>query len=65
MTEKYKPWTDANGQYFSWLEELWALDAEKKARGDSQEYSHGSYVGIAIAQAQFSRGLSQSNQGKS
>ncbi|MBR1270152.1 hypothetical protein JQ629_21990 [Bradyrhizobium sp. AUGA SZCCT0222] len=36
--EKYKPWTDANGQYFSWLEELWALNAEQKARsGDSQE----------------------------
>jgi hypothetical protein len=36
--EKYKPWTDANGQYFSWLKELWALDAEQKARsGDTQE----------------------------
>jgi len=37
-TEKYKPWTDANGQYFDWLEELWALDAERKARdGDTQK----------------------------
>ncbi|WP_028138295.1 hypothetical protein [Bradyrhizobium japonicum] len=38
MTEKYKAWTDANGQYFDWLEELWALETEQKAKGgDTQE----------------------------
>jgi len=38
MTETYKPWTDANGRYFDWLEELWALEAERKPRSeDTQE----------------------------
>ncbi|MFC5324231.1 hypothetical protein [Bradyrhizobium oligotrophicum] len=38
MSETYKTLTDANGRYFDWLEELWAMEAERSARdGDTQE----------------------------
>ncbi|WP_316236644.1 hypothetical protein [Bradyrhizobium sp. SZCCHNR1015] len=38
MSETYKAWTDANGRYFDWLEELWAMEAEWRARGgDARE----------------------------